>query len=189
MYGNSASGRDTDLGAIVTSAAPKGWALTVVGPPPLVSREAVLYSIVGTSGETSLPAARIRAEVRKGGELTFKTDDGKSVVLQADVKQVCWEVDQAKAVDLTKSAGPRQMLLAVLHREDMTADANPGGELGHQKSIRVSLEMTLVDASSGAVLGSFSDEARQMDLSVAGATRRAARSLVASGFKSLTSNP
>ena len=175
------------LGSIVKSAAPKDWVLAVTGPPPLVSREAVIYSVVGTSGETSLPAARIFAEVRRGGGLSFTSDRGKNVVLQADVKSVCWDVDQTKTVDLAKEAGSRQALLAVLRSEDMTAEVNPGGELAHQKSIRASLDMTWVDTSSGAVLGSFSDEARQMDLSAAAATRRAAKALLAKGFKSLTS--
>ena len=175
----------SSLAPIITSSAPKNWVLTAVGPPPLVSSEAVLYSVVGSSGETSLPAARVFAEVRKGGELSFKSDNGKNVVLQADVKKVCWEVDQARAVDITEAA---EALLVVLRLEDMTAEANPGGELGRQKSISVSLDMTLVDTNSRTVLGSFSDEARQMDLSVTAATRRAAKSLVARGLKSLTSN-
>ena len=176
----------SSLGSIVTSSAPKDWVRAVAGSPPLVSREAVVYSVVGTSGETSLPAARVFAEVRRGG-LSFTSDKGQNVVLQADVKSVCWDIDQAKAVDLARAAGSRQALLAVVRSEDLTAQANPGGELGHQRSVRVSLDMTLVDTGSGAVIGSFSEEARQMDSSAAAATRRAAKSLVAAGFRSLTS--
>jgi hypothetical protein len=175
------------LGAVLQSAAPKNWTLKASGPPPLVSREAVLYSMVGTSGLTSLPAARIFAEVQGGSELSFKSDKGQNVVLQADVKSVCWDIDQAKAIETAKAGGAAQTLFAVMRTEDMTADVNPRGQMGKQKSVRVSIDMTLVDSETGAVVASFSDEASQMDLSVNTAARRAARSLVAKGFKSMTS--
>jgi hypothetical protein len=176
------------LGAIVNAAAPRDWVLRASGSPPLVSREAVVYSSVGTSGTTSLPPARIFAEVASGGELSFKSDKGANVVLQVDVKSVCWDVDQERAVELAKARGSARALIAVLRWEDMTADANPGGELGHQKSVHVSLDMTLVESGTGAVLGNFSDESRQMDLSAVAAVRRGAKALAAKGFKSLTSD-
>jgi len=176
------------LGAIVATSAPRDWILRVGGPPPLVSREAVVYSVVGTSGAMSLPAARIFAEVASGGALSFTSDKGQHVVLQADVKSVCWDVDQERAVEIARARGSGRAVFAVLHSEDLTADVNPGGELGHQKSVHVTLDMTLLDTSSGTVLGSFTDEARQMDVSTVAAVRRGARALVAKGFKSLTSD-
>lgn len=176
------------LGGIVTSSAPKAsWRLKTTGPPPLVSHEAVQYSAVGTSGETSLPTARILAEIGPGGELSYKSDRGRNVVLQVDVKTVCWDIDQAKAMATAKKGRSSRALFAVLRSEDLTADVNPKGEFGSQKSFAVSLELTLVDTDSGEVVGSFSDETRVMDLSASGAVRRAAKSLVTKGLKTLSS--
>ena len=175
------------LAGIVTSSAPKAsWRLRTGGPPPLVSREAVQYSAVGTSGETSLPTARIFAEIGPGGELSYKSDRGRNVVLQVDVKTVCWDVDQDKAMAAARKGGSGRVLFAVLRSEDITADVNPKGQYGSQKSFNVSLELTLLDSGSGEVLGSYSDETRVMDVSGSGAVRRGAKILVTKGLKSLS---
>jgi hypothetical protein len=175
------------LAGVMTSSAPKtAWKLTLTGAPPLVSHEAVRYSAVGTSGETSLPAARIFAEVGPGGELSFKNDRGRNVVLQVDVKTVCWDIDQAKALEVSRKGRHPRALFAMLRSEDLTADVNPKGELGSQKSFAVSLDLTLVHTTSGEVLGSFSEETRVMDLSARGAVRRAAKTLATKGLAALS---
>jgi hypothetical protein len=175
------------LGGIIPSSAPKAtWRLRTGGPPPLVSHEAVQYSSVGTSGETSLPAARIFAEVGPGGELSYKSDRGKNVVLQVDVKTVCWDIDQAQAMALAKKAGAARVLVAVLRSEDLTGQVNADGRYGGQKSFAVNLELSLIDPATGEVVKSFSDETRVMSLSATGAIRRAARFLVNKGLTSLS---
>ena len=175
------------LAGVVTSSGPKaGWHFKTGGPPPLVSREAVVQSAVSTSGETSLPAARIFAQIGPGGAMSFQNDQGQSVVLQVDVKSVCWDIDQDKAMELARKGGSGRVLLAVLRSEDLTAQVNPKGELGNQKSFAVSLDLTLVDSGSGDLVGSFSDEVRVMDVSASGALRRGAKSLVTKGLKALS---
>jgi hypothetical protein len=175
------------LAAIVTSSSAKtAWKLKLAGSPPLVSHEAVQYSAVGTSGETSLPTARIFAEVGPGGQLSFKNDRGRNVVLQVDVKTVCWDIDQVKAIEAARKGRSTRALLAVLRSEDLTADVNPKGEFGSQKSFAVNLDLTLVNTASGEVLGSFSEETRVMDLSASGAIRRAAKALVTKGLTALS---
>jgi hypothetical protein len=175
------------LGGIVTSSPAKAkWRFRTGGPAPLVSHEAVQYSAVGTSGETSLPTARVFAEIGPGGELSYKSDRGKNVVLQVDVKTVCWDIDQTQAMTMAKKAGSERVLVAVLRSEDLTSQVNPSGEYGSQKSFAVNLELTLIDPGSGEVIGSFSDETRVMGLSATGAVRRAARTLVAKGLNSLS---
>jgi hypothetical protein len=153
--------------------------------PPLVSREAVTYSLVSTSGLTSLPTARIFAEVGSGGELSYKSDKGQNVVLQTDVKSVCWDLDQARAIALAKEAGAPYAILAVLQSEDLTQEVNPSGQMGSQKSAAVRLSLTLVSTRNGAIVGSCSEERRQMDLSLEGAIRAGAKSLAAKCVKSL----
>ena len=46
--------------------------------------------------------------------------------------------------------------------------------------------MTLLDSASGDIVSSFSDETRVMDVSVSGAQRRGAKSLVTKGLKALS---
>lgn len=171
---------------ILNSTAPQGMVLVAGGVAPLVSHERVIYSMVGTSGTTSLPAAKIFAEVAGGGELSFKSDKGQNVVLQADMKTVCWDVDQRKVLDLAKSGGADRAIIAILRADDLTAEVNPGGELGQQKSALVSLEVVMLDARNGMVLGAFSDDVRQMDLSMNAAVRKGAKLLLGQAMKSIS---
>ena len=175
------------LAGVVTSSGPKaGWHFKTGGPPPLVSREAVEHSAVSTSGETSQPAARIFAQIGQGGAMSFQNDQGRNVVLQVDVKCVCWDLDQDKALEHARAGGSGRVLTAVLRSEDLTAQVNPNGEFANQKSFNISLDMTLLDSASGDIVSSFSDETRVMDVSVSGAQRRGAKSLVTKGLKALS---
>ena len=175
------------LSSLLLATPHEGMSLVSGGGAPLVSRENVIYSVLGTSGETSLPAAKIFAEVQGGGELTFKSDKGKHVVIQADLKSVCWDVDQAGALKLAKASRVPRVMIAVLRSEDVTADVNPDGGLGHQKSVVVALDLLVLEVESGRAIGAFSDESRQMDLSVASAVRRGVKALLPRAFADLSS--
>lgn len=172
--------------SVLNAAVLKGTAMMAGGVAPLVSHERIIYSVVGTSGTTSLPSAKVFAEVAGGGELSFKSDKGQNVVLQADMKTVCWDVDQRKVLDLAKAGGADRAIIAVLRADDLTAEVNPAGELGQQKSAMVSLEVVMLDANNGVVLGAFSDDVRQMDLSINAAVRRGAKLLLGQAMKSMS---
>lgn len=161
--------------------------MTVIqgGDSPLISREALEYSLIGTSGETSLYTGRVLAEVGPGSELNFKTDKGKSVVLQIDVKSICWNVDQKEAMAKAEQAEATHLLLATVHVMDLTGEINPGGALGSQKSVRVQLDITKIDVKTGSITGAFSDEKRQMDISIDGAVNRAVKYLAKKGLESM----
>jgi hypothetical protein len=152
----------------------EGFQVSVPGQPPLVSREDLKHSLVATQGETELRTGRIYAEVGPGSELSFKNKDGKSVVLQIDVSQVCWDLDRAAGIARAKEAKADYVILGRFQVEDLTADANVDAELGKQKSVRVSLDLVRVAVKDGRQVGAVSEERRQMDLSRDGAAAKAA---------------
>lgn len=166
------------LGEKVAAALLKqGVQVAMGGGPPLVSRGDLKYSLVATQGETDLRMGRIFAEVGAGSELMFKNKDGKSVVLQIDVSQVCWDLDRRAALERAKDAEAGYAILAFFQVEDMTQDVNPGGEFGKQKSVRVNLDAVRVSVDSGQEVAAFSEERRQMDLSSEGAVAKAVKLL------------
>jgi hypothetical protein len=155
----------------------EGLQVSVSGQPPLVSRGDLKYSLVATQGETDLRTGRIFAEVGPGSELSFKNKEGKSAVLQVDVSQICWDLDQAAAIAAAKEARADYAILGRLQVEDLTSDVNPDGKLGRQKSARVSLDLARVDLRDGKQVSVFSEERRQMDISYEGAAAKAAKYL------------
>jgi len=166
------------LGEKILSAFVKeGMHVSLAGDAPLVSREDLKYSLVATQRETDLRAGRIYAEVGPGSELTFKNKDGKSVVLQIDITQACWDLDRSAAIAKAKESKADYVFLARFQVEDLTADVNTNEKLGKQKSFRVNLDVVGVSTSSGQVVASFSEERRQMDVSREGAISKAAKHL------------
>jgi hypothetical protein len=162
---------------ILYSLAKGGIQVILKGHPPLVSREQLKYSMVATQAETALRRGIIYAEVGPGSELTFKNAEGKSIVLQIDVTEVCWDLDTGAAIAAAEKAGVDHALLARFQVEDLTKEINPNGEFGKQKSARVNLDLVAVDASTGVVVKAFSEDARQMDISTEGAIAKATRYL------------
>ena len=71
---------------------------------PLVSKEMLEYSIVGTSGEMSSHTGRVFAEVGPGSELNFRTDKGQSVVIELEIKSISWDIDEAAAYQAAKAS-------------------------------------------------------------------------------------
>jgi len=155
----------------------EGMEMSVTGEPPLVSRGDLKYSAVATQGETDLRTGRIFAEVGPGSELTFKNKEGKSVVLQVDVSEVCWDLDRAAAVAKAEEAKADRLFLGRFQMEDLTSDVNVNEELGKQKSVRVSLDLVGISLVNGQEIGAFSEERRQMDVSREGAIGKAAKYL------------
>ena len=162
---------------ILYALAKEGAQIILRGQPPLVSREQLKYSVVATQAETELRRGIIYAEVGPGSELSFKNAEGKSVVLQIDVTEVCWDMDTGAAIAAAKKAGVDHALLARFQVEDLTKEINPNGEFGKQKSARVNLDLVAVEASTGVVVKAFSQDARQMDISTEGAIAKATRYL------------
>jgi hypothetical protein len=170
---------------IVTAFDKRGMKVTFGGQPPLISREDLKYSMVVAQGETDLRTGRIYADVGPGSELTVKNAKGTSVVLQVDISQVCWDLDRTAAVAGAKLAKSDHALLARFQVDDLTSDANPHGELGRQKSVRVNLELIVTEVSTGEVVAAFSEECRQMDLSLEGAIAKGAKYLTEEAAKSI----
>jgi len=175
------------LGEKILSAFLKeGIQISLGGPPSLMSRENLKYSLVATQGATDLRTGRIYAEVGPGSELSFKNTEGKAVVLQIDVNEVCWDVDRSATLAMAKESKADRVLLARFQVEDLTSDANVQEKLGKQKSFRVDLDLVAMNVSNGRVVGAFSEERRQMDISREGAVSKAAKYLAgkaASYFK------
>jgi len=84
-----------------------------------------------------------------------------------------------------KLAKSDHALLARFQVDDLTADANPRGELGRQKSVRVNLELVVAEASTGKILTAFSEECRQMDISLEGAISKGAVYLAEAAAKAV----
>jgi len=166
------------LGEKVAAALLKeGIQVVMGGQPPLVSRGDLKYSLVATQGETDLRGGRIFAEVGPGSELTFKNKEGKSVVLEIEVSQVCWDLDRREALARAREAKADRVILAFFQVEDMTQDVNPNGEFGKQKSVRVNLDLVRVSVAGGQEVTAFSEERRQMDISTEGAVAKAVKYL------------
>lgn len=164
---------------IISAFNSRGISVIMGSNTPLMSRQDLKYSLVAAQGETDLRTGRIYAEVGAGSELNLKTEKGTSVVLQVDISQVCWDLDRAAAIADAKSAKSDYAILAQFQVDDLTEEVNPRGELGHQKSVRVSLDLVVVDATTGAVVTAFSEECRKMDLSLESAISNGAKYLAA----------
>lgn len=176
----------SSLGDIVAATAHEnGLATKLLGQASLVSREALEYSIVRSVGEVSHRTGLLFMEAGPGSELTVKTNRGEDVVVKADLTSVCWDVDTESCVHKAKEARADRLLLAKVHAEDLTHTLDCGLRVGHQRSVRVSLTLNLIDLATGNTIGIFSKERRQMDVSVQGAVDEAARSLASEGLKSL----
>lgn len=174
---------------IVSAFNNRGMDVTIAGNTPLMSRQDLKYSLVAAQGETDLRTGRIYAEVGPGSELNLKTDKGTSVVLQVDISQVCWDLDRAAAMADAKEAKRGHAILARFQVDDLTEDVNPHGELAKQKSVRVNLDLVVVDAATGAVVAAFSEECRQMDLSLESAISNGAKYLAGLAAESVEKAP
>jgi len=170
---------------IISAFNSKGMNVILAPNTPLMSRQDLKYSLVAAQGETDLQTGRVFAEVGPGSELNLKTDKGTSVVLQVDISQVCWDLDRAAAIANAKSAKSSHAILAQFQVDDLTEEVNPGGEIGRQKSVRVNLDLVVVDAATGAVVTAFSEECRKMDLSLESAVSHGARYLAAQAAESV----